>query len=59
MVVCFLKLMLGDLSSRSVLSMLVGALFKIFGLFLNTSSIENDTFLLSGTINISRGISYK
>jgi hypothetical protein len=36
MAVCFQNLTLGALSSRSTLSMLVGALFKKFGLFLNT-----------------------
>jgi hypothetical protein len=36
MAVCCQNLMLGALSSRSVLSVLVGALFKKFGLFLNT-----------------------
>jgi len=34
--VCCQNLTLGALSSRSVLSLLVGALFKKFGLFLNT-----------------------
>jgi hypothetical protein len=38
MVVCCQNLMLGVLSSRSALSVLVGALFKKFGLFLNTPS---------------------
>ena len=33
-------LTLGVLSSRSVLSVLVGALFKNFGLFLNTPPIH-------------------
>jgi len=36
MAVCCQNLMLGALSSRSALSALVGALFKKFGLFLNT-----------------------
>jgi hypothetical protein len=36
MAVCFQNLTLGALSSRSALSVLVGALFKKFGLFLNT-----------------------
>jgi len=36
MVVCCQNLMLGALSSHSVLSVLVGMLFKKFGLFLNT-----------------------
>jgi hypothetical protein len=34
--VCCQNLTLGVLSSRSALSMLVGALFKKFGLFFNT-----------------------
>jgi hypothetical protein len=36
MAVCCQNLKLGALSSRSTLSVLVGALFKEFGLFLNT-----------------------
>jgi len=36
MAVCCQNLTLGALSSRSTLSVLVGALFKKFGLFLNT-----------------------
>jgi hypothetical protein len=36
MAVCCQNLTLGALSSRSALSLLVGALFKKFGLFLNT-----------------------
>jgi hypothetical protein len=36
MTVCCQNLTLGALISRSALSMLVGALFKNFGLFLNT-----------------------
>jgi hypothetical protein len=36
MAVCCQNLMLGALSSCSELSVLVGALFKKFGLFLNT-----------------------
>ena len=36
MAVCCQNLTLGALSSRSALAMLVGALFKKFGLFLNT-----------------------
>jgi hypothetical protein len=35
MAVCCQNLTLGALSSRSTLSVLVGALFKKFGLFLN------------------------
>ena len=37
MAVCCQNLTLGALSSRSALTMLVGALFKKFGLFLNTT----------------------
>ena len=36
MAVCCQNLPLGALSSRSVPSLLVGELFKMFGLFLNT-----------------------
>ena len=39
MTVCCQNLTLGALSRRSALSMLDGALFKKFGLFLNTTSI--------------------
>jgi hypothetical protein len=39
MAVCFQNLTLGVLSSRSALSMLVGALFKKFCLFLNKPRI--------------------
>jgi hypothetical protein len=39
MAVCCQNLTLGALSSRSALSMLVGALFKKFGVFLNTPRI--------------------
>jgi hypothetical protein len=39
MAVCCQNLTLGELSSRSALSMLIGALFKKFGLFLNTPRI--------------------
>jgi len=39
MAVCCQNLTLGALSSRSALSVLVGALFKKFGLFLNTPLI--------------------
>jgi len=39
MTVCCQDLMLGALSSRSALSVLVGALFKRFGLFLNTPCV--------------------
>jgi len=39
MAVCCHNLMLGALSSRSMLSVLVGALFKKFGLFLNMPHI--------------------
>jgi len=37
------NLMLGALSSRSALSMLVGALFKTFGLFLHTTLIMHSS----------------
>jgi hypothetical protein len=37
MAVCCQNLALGVLISRSALSVLVGAMFKKFGLFLNTS----------------------
>jgi hypothetical protein len=40
MAVCYKNLTLGALSSRSALSVLVGALFKKFGLFLNTPLIQ-------------------
>jgi uncharacterized membrane protein YcfT len=40
MAVCCQNLTLGALSSRSALSVLVGALFKKFGLFLNTPHIH-------------------
>jgi len=36
MVVCCKNLRLGEFSSRSALSVLIGVLFKKFGLFLNT-----------------------
>jgi len=39
MAVCCQNLTLGALSRRSALSVLVGALFKKFGLFLNTHRI--------------------
>jgi hypothetical protein len=40
MAVCCQNLTLGALSSRSALSMMVGALFKKFGLFLNTVVLQ-------------------
>jgi hypothetical protein len=40
MTVCCQNLTLGALSSRSALSVMVGALFKKFGLFLNTPRIN-------------------
>jgi len=40
MTVCCQNLTLGALSSRSALTVLVGALFKKFGLFLNTPRIK-------------------
>jgi hypothetical protein len=39
MTVCFQNLTPGALSSRSALSVVVGALFKKFGLFVNTPCI--------------------
>jgi hypothetical protein len=46
MAVCCQNLTLGALSSRSALSMLIGALLKKFDLFLNTPR----TFNLEGTL---------
>jgi len=46
MAVCCQNLTLGALSSRSALSLLIGALFKKFGLILNTPRI----FVASGKI---------
>jgi len=40
MAVCRQNMMLGALFSRSALSVLVGMLFKKFGLFLNTPCIS-------------------
>jgi len=40
MTFCYKNLTLGVLSSRTALSLLVGALFKKFGLFLNTPRIH-------------------
>jgi len=40
MAACCQNLTLGALRSRSALSVLVGALFKKFGLFLNTPRIR-------------------
>jgi len=45
MAVCHQNFTLGALSSRSALSMLVGALFKIFGLFLNTPRTQHSNIL--------------
>ena len=42
MAVCCQNLTLGAFSSCSTLSMLVGALFKKFGFFLNTGSMVSD-----------------
>jgi len=39
MAVCYQNLTLGALSSRSALSLLIGALFRKFGLFLNNPRI--------------------
>jgi len=49
MAVCCQNLALGALSSRSAISVLVGALFKKFGLFLNTPR------MLICTASIKRG----
>ena len=46
MAVCCHNLTLGALNSRSALSLLIGALFKKFGLILNTPRI----FVASGKI---------
>jgi hypothetical protein len=48
MTVCCQNLTLGALSSHSALSMLVGALFKMFGLFLKTSRIFMWPYIQSG-----------
>jgi len=40
MALCFQNLTLGALSSRSALSVLIGALFKKFGLFLNVHPLK-------------------
>jgi hypothetical protein len=45
MAVCFQNLPLGALSSRNAHSVLVGALFKKFGLFLNTGVWWKQHFL--------------
>jgi len=45
--------MLGALSSRSVISVLVGMLFKKFGLFLNVPRIH---LLLIKDINLSKPV---
>jgi hypothetical protein len=47
MAVCCQNLTLGVLSSRSALSVLVGALFKKFGLFLNTTRILVDSLMVA------------
>jgi hypothetical protein len=49
--VCCQNLTLGVLNSRSTLSLLVGALFKKFGLFLNTVVLQ--TFLVHRTVHCS------
>jgi len=46
MAVCCQNLPLGALSSRSALSVLVGELFKKFGLFLNTGVCWCDVCIL-------------
>jgi hypothetical protein len=50
MAVCFQYLTLGALSSRSALSVLVGALFKQFGLLLN-QVVDVDVGRMGGTKN--------
>jgi hypothetical protein len=50
MAVCCQNLTLGALSSRSALSLLVGALFKKFGLFLNTPRTFLVVLVLSSTV---------
>jgi hypothetical protein len=45
MAVCCQNLTLGALSSCSMLSLLVGALFKKSALFLNTQRISSGTFI--------------
>jgi hypothetical protein len=50
MAVCCHKLTLGALSSRSALSLLVGALFEKFGFFLNTSYFPNTFFAFFGSV---------
>jgi len=57
MAVCCQNVTLGALSSRSALSVLVGALFKKFGLFLNTPRMIQPTTnkiacFLSLTVNL-------
>jgi hypothetical protein len=46
MAFCCQNLTLGALSSRSALSVVVGALFKKFGFFLNTPRIPTDALIL-------------
>jgi len=46
MAVCCQNLPLGAISSRSALSMLVGELFKKFGLYLNTAVFEKNIDIL-------------
>jgi len=52
MTVCCQNLTLGALGSRSALSMLVGALFKKFGFFLNTPLIVFITKIVILTVSL-------
>ena len=56
MVVCCQNLALGVLSSRSPLSMLVGALFKKSGLFLNTPHMSKIETYLQICLNFVRSV---
>jgi hypothetical protein len=51
MAVCCQNLMLGVLSSHSVLSMLVGMLFKKFHLFLNSPSITHHVTFTESSVD--------
>jgi hypothetical protein len=56
MAICCQNLLLGALSSRSAPSVLVGALFKKFGLFLNTPrSGQRIGILISNNVKIYKG----
>jgi hypothetical protein len=50
------NLTLGALSSRSALSVLVGALFKKFGLFLNTPRIFHLLNLVTEVENVESSV---